>query len=830
MKTPSFTRLSLSTVAIALTLALSGCHSDDLNSDGLTSELIPAIPLEPSIPMPPEVVEIQYEKIIDKWTYPMVLTAEEREKEIYKEVLASRFDAGRRAQESMVRDQADHLWATHVLVSNDTGVVHNKNMIASFNYIKTMALAYNSFDELATDIMRDDILYGLDFMLKDYYAIGKASTGNWYEWEIAVPKSLYDTLSLMEDHITERQQAQFDTIVKMANDATRWFVPDPNWQHYGEGATREPMAAEGANKVDLSLVVLMRGAFEQNDADIKMAIDALPTVLAPVTTANGFYDDGSFIQHANIPYIGTYGVTLLSGIGKVMNAITDTGIDLSDARYQTINEYLFSAVEPFMYEGKMMDAVSGRAIARGWVQNHAEGRSALNALLSFYDSRDAETQARLGALIKSHLALDPDTYFATTGDLNLLSVADRIMTDADLKPQAAAPGNFMFYNQDRVVHRGNNYALSLSLHSDRIGNYECLTTTDENLKGWYTGDGMTYLYDADRHQYTDWYALVDKRYLPGTTTDGATLPDCGGRRQYDNTKKDMTWVGGASNGDIGLYGANFYNHNNSLRVKKSYFMFDDEIVALGTDFSAKGNKGYTVIDNRKLNENGTNALTVDGAQWTPENNQIAKPVNSFHVAGNVDGSALGVYLPTAQSVTMKYHSRNGDWKVLYPENLNKMDDTRVSGWALQTQIEHNNDSKTAYSYVLLPTYNAEQTADYGGNPDVNIVAQTADFHVVEEKTLKVVAANAFSETAQISTQVKTVGELSVLMVRDGDLAKVWVSQPTRTDKAVQVAFPQSIGDTLVSDEDDRVTLVDGFWEVDTIGLDGEAYFFSYRVN
>ena len=292
----------------------------------------------------------------------------------------------------------------------------------------------------------------------------------------------------------------------------------------------------------------------------------------------------------------------------------------------------------------------------------------------------------------------------------------------------------------------------------------------------------------------------------------------------------MTWVGGASNGDIGLYGANFYNHNNSLRVKKSYFMFDDEIVALGTDFSAKGNKGYTVIDNRKLNENGTNALTVDGAQWTPENNQLAKPVNSFHVAGNVDGSALGVYLPTAQSVTMKYHSRNGDWKVLYPENLNKMDDTRVSGWALQTQIEHNNDSKTAYSYVLLPTYNAEQTADYGGNPDVNIVAQTADFHVVEEKTLKVVAANAFSETAQISTQVKTVGELSVLMVRDGDLAKVWVSQPTRTDKAVQVAFPQSIGDTLVSDEDDRVTLVDGFWEVDTIGLDGEAYFFSYRVN
>ncbi|GAL06169.1 hyaluronate lyase precursor [Photobacterium aphoticum] len=249
-------------------------------------------------------------------------------------------------------------------------------MKASFDNLKTMALAYNSFADLATDAMRDDILYGLEFMLKDYYATGKSSTGNWWEWEIGVPKVLYDTLSLMEGHITDAQQAQFAGIVTMANDATRWFVPDPRWQHYGEGATREPMAAEGANKVDLSLVVLMRGAFEQNDADIKMAIDALPTVLAPVTKANGFYDDGSFIQHANIPYIGTYGVTLLSGIGKVMNAITDTGIDLSDPQYAMIDEYLFSAVEPFMYEGKMMDAVSGRAIARGWVQNHGEGRSA----------------------------------------------------------------------------------------------------------------------------------------------------------------------------------------------------------------------------------------------------------------------------------------------------------------------------------------------------------------------------------------------------------------------------------------------------------------------
>lgn len=92
--------LSLSTVAIALTLALTGCHSDDL-----TSESIPSIPLEPSIPTTPEPVEIQYGKIIDKWTYPMVLTAEEREKDIYQAVLEKRHDAGRSAQASMVRDQ-----------------------------------------------------------------------------------------------------------------------------------------------------------------------------------------------------------------------------------------------------------------------------------------------------------------------------------------------------------------------------------------------------------------------------------------------------------------------------------------------------------------------------------------------------------------------------------------------------------------------------------------------------------------------------------------------------------------------------------------------------
>ncbi|PKF50261.1 hypothetical protein AT251_12640 [Enterovibrio nigricans] len=712
----------------------------------------------------------------------------------------------------------------------------------SFWRLRDIAVAYTLGDpSFATDEVLADILFGMEFLLKDFYnaELIPHKKDNWHEWEIGTPKIIHDIASLIYEHVPE--QMMKDIIA-----ASRAQLPDPTKQYAGNSPHND-ITNTGANRVDTSMVVLQRGIFEKNMDEIKRALDAMPIVLEPVTSKDGFYDDGSFIQHQDIPYIGTYGMILLSNISRIMVMLDDTGISLDDERYKLVDEYLFSAVAPFLFKGQMMESVSGRAIARGWSQNKGEGRGALSVLLRYYDSRDGEVKQRLGEVIKEQLQTDTDEFFTKATDFKVLDVAERILNDTTIEAKGEIQGNFLFHNMDRMVHRGDGYAMAVSLHSDRIGNYECGANYTENTRGWYTADGMVHLYDADHNQFTNWYPLVDQRKMQGATTTGVNIGDCKGRNTYGNKKADMKWVGGTSNGEIGVIAADFFNSSQGVApadhfatsAKKSYFAFDDEIVMLGSDVQSTKTWGVaTYIENRVLKQDGSNTITVDGTVWTPEkadpkDDYASITANStYHVEGNVAGSQLGVYLPTDKKAELRWDDRKGNWDAIYPLNTSKMEDTYVEGYVLQTLINHQTGSGKVddYAYVMLPSHNAAQTEAYGTNPDVAIVAQTADLHVVEETTLNAIAANSFSVDLQVSAKVETQGELSVLMVQEGDVAKVWISQPTRSNQPVQVTFPQTRGDTLISDEATRVSLVDGFWQVDTNGLDGEPYFFSFRIN
>ncbi|NRE26471.1 hypothetical protein DBN74_04710, partial [Enterococcus faecalis] len=69
---------------------------------------------------------------------------------------------------------------------------------------------------------------------------------------------------------------------------------------------------------------------------------------------------------------------------------------------------------------------------------------------------------------------------------------------------------------DRVLQKNNEYAVGISMYSQRVGNYEVGNT--ENKKGWHTADGMLYLYNQDFAQFDEGYwATIDPYRLPGTT-------------------------------------------------------------------------------------------------------------------------------------------------------------------------------------------------------------------------------------------------------------------------------------------------------------------------
>ena len=90
--------------------------------------------------------------------------------------------------------------------------------------------------------------------------------------------------------------------------------------------------------------------------------------------------------------------------------------------------------------------------------------------------------------------------------------------------------------------------------SSRVANYE--STRGENLKGWFTGEGVTYLYNDDLTHYSDnYWSTIDPYRLPGTTVD--TIARTNGSGQSYRSPNNQ--VGGAS--ILGLYGVAAMNLN-----------------------------------------------------------------------------------------------------------------------------------------------------------------------------------------------------------------------------------------------------------------------------
>src|SRR5262249_26343386 len=155
----------------------------------------------------------------------------------------------------------------------------------------------------------------------------------------------------------------------------------------------------------------------------------------------------------------------------------------------------------------------------------------------------------------------------------------------------------------------------------------------ENLKGWYTGDGMTYLYNQDQGQYSDdFWPTVNQYRLPGTTVDTRSRSSCSGQ-SYASPK---SWVGGTDLWDVGVSGMELKAYGSSLTARRSWFMFDDEIVALGAAINSTDSAGVeTIVENRKLDADGSNALTVNGEQkpatlgWS----EAMSDVSWFHLDG-----------------------------------------------------------------------------------------------------------------------------------------------------------------------------------------------------
>lgn len=662
--------------------------------------------------------------------------------------------------------------------------------------LRTMSIAYSTEGAVAVDAssqpvtlyqnatLGTDIAEALHYMFETRYngyrTIPPSSgTSSTWDWELGIPVQLNDSMVLMYDLLSP------DTI-ELYEGAIDRFTP--------------VVEQTGANRAWRASIVGIRGIVGEDDDKIAAARDGLSNIFDYVTTRDGFYVDGSFIQHNNISYNGGYGLSLLELVSQLMVLLHGSPWQVTDPDHANVWQWVYQAYQPLIYKGAMMDMVRGREISRDYEPDHAVGHQAIRGILRLSDIAPSADALAFKRMVKGWIQSDTYRDFLANTPLPYLTLAKDILADTSITPADELILYHQYTGMDRAVQLRPGYALGLAMFSSRIASHESINS--ENNRGWYTGAGTTYLYNGDLGQFSgEYWPTVDSRRLPGTTVLSQT-----DNNQPNSVPKTSTknWVGGTSLLETyGVSGIDLEYRLKALGAKKSYFMFDDEIVALGAGItSTDGIPVETIVENRKLNGAGTNAFTVDGAteltgfvystaaeinevgsgDWSipsPPTPETIADAEWAHLAGSEPGSDIGYYFPEGTDLKAVRNTREGSWNKIRGGSPS----TVFVRHYLTMWMDHGtNPTNADYQYALLPNKSSSQVSSYAANPNFEVLENSTSVQAVKETTLGIVGANFWTEATETVDMI-TVNKKASVMTKETGTASldVSVSDPTQAN-------------------------------------------------
>lgn len=596
---------------------------------------------------------------------------------------------------------------------------------------------------------------------------------NWWDYEIGTPRALTNTLILLKEDFTDEEKKKYTAPIKT-------FAPKSD-EILSSVGKAEP--AKGGNLVDIAKVKLLESIIEEDKDMTKNSIDAFNKVFTYVQSnasgkeRNGFYKDGSYIDHQDVPYTGAYGVVLLEGISQMMPMIKETPFNDKTQNDTTLKSWIDDGFMPLIYKGEMMDLSRGRAISRENETSHSASATVMKSLLRLSDAMDESTKAKYKKIVKS--SVESDSSYKQNDYLNSYSDIDKmksLMDDSTISTNGLTQQLKIYNDMDRVTYHNKDldFAFGLSMTSKNVARYESIN--GENLKGWHTGAGMSYLYNSDVKHYRDnFWVTADMKRLSGTTTlDNEILKDT------DDKKSSKTFVGGTKVDDQhASIGMDFENQDKTLTAKKSYFILNDKIVFLGTGIKStdSSKNPVTTIENRKANGY---TLYTDDKQTTNSDNQ---GTNSVFLESTDTKKNIGYHFLNESKITVKKESHTGKWSDI---NKSQKQDSKTNQYYEVTQKHSNTDSK--YAYVLYPGLSKD---DFNTKKDkVTVVKQNDDFHVVKDNE-SVWAGVNYSDSTQTfiinntKVEVKAKG-MFVLKKKDDNTYECSFYNPESTNSTSDI--------------------------------------------
>ncbi|WP_162558606.1 polysaccharide lyase family 8 super-sandwich domain-containing protein [Saliniradius amylolyticus] len=495
----------------------------------------------------------------------------------------------------------------------------------------------------------------------DYWYQVNPTSNNWWWNDIGKQKYLGAISLILEDQL---QPAQVTNIL-------------------GDFPSTPSMT--GANRTDISQSVIYGGLLDNDEARVQAGIDGIGDSIIQ-TTGEGIQADNSYHQHGPLLHNGSYGKVLLGSSLYWAYQVRDLQWAYSQAKIDIITDYFLDGDRWMTRHGRMDYSTGGRSIARPGpaVLSNETMLKRIDYTEALVPARASDTQAFRNHVNGASSGLDQHKHY---------------------------------WRSDYGVNARPDYLFTVHMSSNRILSSE--TGNGENLLGFWLGLGNTFLYQSGQ-EYRDIFPVWDWTRLPGVTGPDYEGPS---RTWGGPSLQNTTFVGGVSNGSAGI--STMKLDVLSTQANKSWFHFDDLVVALGSGItSSHTNDVFTTVEQNLLSGN----VTVDGNALTSGSHALVN-------AGWVHHNDVGYIFPQSWSGTVSLQAQSGSWKRI---NESKSD-TLISEDVFKLTIDHGNQPSGAdYAYLILPKASAADTQAAAQSSNVSILTnsdtQQAVYHSSSQTT------------------------------------------------------------------------------------------------
>lgn len=534
-----------------------------------------------------------------------------------------------------------------------------------------------------------------------------------------------------------------DAEIKTYTDPIEHFVPDAG---YFRKTLVNPFKALGGNLVDMGRVKIIEGLLRKDNTIIEKTSHSLKNLFTTATKAEGFYADGSYIDHTNVTYTGAYGNVLIDGLTQLLPIIQETDYKISNQELDMVYKWINQSFLPLIVKGELMDMSRGRSISREAASSHSAAVEVLRGFLRLANMSNEERNLDLKSTIKTIITSNKFyNVFNNLKSYSDIANMNKLLNDSTVATKPLKSNLSTFNSMDRLAYYNaeKDFGFALSLHSKRTLNYEGMN--DENTRGWYTGDGMFYLYNSDQSHYSNhFWPTVNPYKMAGTTEKDAkredTTKDFMSKHSKDAKEKTgqvtgtSDFVGSVKlNNHFALAAMDFTNWDRTLTAQKGWVILNDKIVFLGSNIKNTNGIGNvsTTIDQRKDDSKTpyttyVNGKTIDLKQAS---SQQFTDTKSVFLESKEPGRNIGYIFFKNSTIDIERKEQTGTWNSI---NRTSKNTSIVSNPFITISQNHDNKGDS-YGYMMVPNIDRTSFDKLANSKEVELLENSSKQQVIYDK-------------------------------------------------------------------------------------------------